>query len=188
MIVGYIRVSSADQNTDRQLDGIELDKVYEEKISGKDRERPQLKLCLEYLREGDTLLVHSMDRLARNLKDLLNIVHELTDKNVKVKFVSENLEFAGKDSPMSYLMLSIFGAISQFEIANLKIRQMEGIQKAKDRGQQLGRQPLPKKTIKKLWRMRHKQKMTVIDIAKELKVGTSSCYKYLREKHRPKDF
>ncbi len=83
MKVGYVRVSSVDQCLDRQLDGVELDKVYEEKISGKDRERPKLKECIDYLREGDTLFVHSMDRLSRNLKDLLNIVSELTEKKRK---------------------------------------------------------------------------------------------------------
>ena len=82
MIVGYMRVSSVDQN----LDGVELDRVYEEKVSGKDRERPQLRECMAFLREGDTLVVHSMGRLSRNLKDLLNIVSELVGKNVILYF------------------------------------------------------------------------------------------------------
>jgi len=93
MKVGYMRVSSVDQSLDRRLDGIKLDRVYEEKISGKDRERPQLKECLSFLREGDVLHVHSMDRLSRNLKDLLNIVSELVGKNVSV-----NLNIKRKDS------------------------------------------------------------------------------------------
>lgn len=178
MKVGYVRVSSVDQNTDRQLDGVELDKVFEEKISGKNIERPQLNLCLDYLREGDTLFVHSMDRLARNLKDLLNIVSELTDKNVTVTFKTENLTFGGKDNPMGYLMLSVFGAVNQFEIANLKIRQKEGIAKAKARGQQFGRKPLKKKMIDEITNQKEKGK-SVIEIAISLGIGTSTVYKYL---------
>lgn len=179
MRVGYMRVSSVDQCLDRQLDGIELDKVYEEKISGKDRERPQLKECISYLREGDTLYVHSMDRLSRNLKDLLNIVSELVDKNVSVKFNTENLEFAGKENPMGYLMLSVFGAVNQFEIANLKIRQLEGIRKAKERGQQFGRKSLKPKLITEL-KNRKEKGQSVIEIASAMNIGTSTIYKYLK--------
>lgn len=177
MKVGYIRVSSVDQCTDRQLDGVELDKVFEEKVSGKTRERPQLILCMDYLREGDTLFVHSMDRLARNLKDLLNIVSELTEKNVTVVFKTENLTFAGKDNPMGYLMLSVFGAVNQFEIANLKLRQKEGIAKAKARGQHFGRKSLSKKKIKEINnRLQSGQKVSEISVA--MNVGQSTIYKY----------
>ena len=172
-----MRVSSVDQNLDRQLDGVELDRVYEEKISGKDRERPQLKECLSFLREGDTLHVHSMDRLSRNLKDLLNIVSELVEKNVSVKFKTENLEFAGRDNPMGYLMLSVFGAVNQFEIANLKIRQREGIAKAKERGQQFGRRPLKKKVITEM-KNRIASGQSVMEIANAMNIGTSTIYKY----------
>jgi len=173
MRVGYLRVSSVDQCLDRQLDGVELDKVYEEKVSGKDRDRPQLKECISYLREGDTLYVHSMDRLSRNLKDLLNIV----DKNVSVKFKTENLEFAGKDNPTGYLMLSVFGAVNQFEIANLKLRQKEGIIKAKARGQQFGRKSLKPKIIKEL-NNRLSQGQRVEEVAMIMGIGTSTVYKY----------
>ena len=178
MIVGYMRVSSVDQCLDRQLDGIELDRVYEEKISGKDRDRPQLKECLSFLRDGDTLHVHSMDRLSRNLKDLLNIVSELVDKNVNVKFKTENLEFAGKDNPMGYLMLSVFGAVNQFEIANLKIRQKEGIAKAKARGQQFWRKSLKPKLVTELKNRREKGQ-SVKEIAFSMNIGASTIYKYL---------
>lgn len=179
MIVGYMRVSSVDQNLDRQLDGVDLDRVYEEKISGKDRDRPQLKECISFMREGDVLYVHSMDRLSRNLKDLLNIVSELVGKNVTVKFKTENLEFAGKDNPMGYLMLSVFGAVNQFEIANLKIRQKEGIAKAKARGQQFGRKSLKPKLITEL-KNRKESGQKVIEIANTMGIGTSTVYKYLR--------
>ena len=105
--VGYIRVSTLDQNTERQLDGQDLDKVFTDKASGKDTKRPQLQAALDYLREGDSLVVHSMDRLARNLDDLRRIVLGLTSKGVLVEFVKERLTFTGEDSAMSQLLLSV---------------------------------------------------------------------------------
>ena len=94
--VGYIRVSTLDQNTERQLDGQDLDKVFTDKASGKDTKRPQLQATLDYLREGDSLVVHSMDRLARNLDDLRRIVLGLTSKGVLVEFVKERLTSPGR--------------------------------------------------------------------------------------------
>lgn len=136
---GYIRVSSVDQNTDRQLDGIKLDRIFEEKISGKTKNRPILQECLGHLRSGDTLHVHSMDRLARNLKDLQSIVEELTAKGIVVQFHKENLTFTDDTGAMSKLMLQIMGAVAEFERSLIKERQMEGIQKAKEMGKHLGR-------------------------------------------------
>ena len=141
--VGYIRVSSADQNTARQLQDISLDKVFEDKCSGRDTNRPQLKACLEYLREDDTLHVHSLDRLARNVEDLLATVRHLTERGVKVVFHKENLTFA-PDTPdnsnsMSRLMLTIMGAIAEFERSLIKERQKEGIVIAKTAGKYRGR-------------------------------------------------
>lgn len=177
MNVGYIRVSSIDQNTDRQLDGISLEKVFEEKISGRNMDRPKLQACLEFLREGDVLYVHSMDRLARSVKDLLNIVDSLVEKGVVVKFVTENLEFAGKENPMGYLMLSMLGAVHQFELSMIRARQREGLKKAKERGQQLGKRPLKKKLIKRIQDL-HKEGKKANQIALEVNVGTSTVYKY----------
>ncbi len=99
--VGYRRVSTVDQNTDRQLDGVEPEKVFTDKASGKDVNRPELARAIEYLRDGDTLVVHSMDRLARNLEDLRRVVRELTGNGVGVEFVKESLTFTGQDSPMN---------------------------------------------------------------------------------------
>jgi len=132
--IGYIRVSSVDQNTDRQLDGMELDKTFTDKASGKDMKRPQLEALLEYVREGDVVVVHSLDRLARNLWHLGRLVDTLTAKQVAIQFVKENLTFTGKDSPMSTLMLSVMGAFAQFERSLIHERQMEGIALAKKRG------------------------------------------------------
>lgn len=137
--VGYVRVSSVLQNTERQLDGIELDEVFTEKVSAKDAKRPQLQACIKHLRKGDTLHVHSIDRLARNLKDLQEIVEELTQRGVKIEFHKESLLFSGDANPMQTLMLQMMGAFAEFERALIKERQREGIQAAKAKGKHLGR-------------------------------------------------
>ncbi|TLH57903.1 recombinase family protein [Mycolicibacterium neoaurum] len=137
--LGYLRVSTADQNTVRQLDGVELDKVFTDKASGKDTDRPELARAVDYAREGDTLVVHSMDRLARNLEDLRRLVRELTGQGVKVEFVKENLTFAGDDSPMNTLLLSMLGAVAEFERSLILERQREGIAIAKAAGKYKGR-------------------------------------------------
>ena len=137
--VGYIRVSSLDQNTDRQLEGLTLDKVFIDKLSGKNAIRPGLQAMLEYIREGDTLIVHSMDRLARNLVDLRKLVHELTQQQISIRFIKENLTFNGEDSPMANLLLSIMGAMAEFERALILERQAEGIALAKAKGVYKGR-------------------------------------------------
>src|ERR1700680_4757383 len=97
--VGYVRVSTFDQNTESQLDGVKLDKVFADKASGKDTKRPQLTAALEYLREGDMLFVHSMDRLGRNAEDLLRIVRELAGRGVVVGVWKNWLTFVGQEEP-----------------------------------------------------------------------------------------
>lgn len=139
--VGYVRVSTVDQNTARQLDGVKLDRVFEDKASGKDVQRPQLEACLSHLRSGDTLHVHSMDRLCRNLDDLRRIVKDLTGRGVVVQFHKEGLKFTGEDSPMSNLLLSMLGAVAEFERALIGERQREGIAIAKAEGRYTGRKP-----------------------------------------------
>ena len=124
---GYIRVSTIDQHVERQLEGIALDRTFIDKASGKDTNRPQLDLLMSYARDGDTVVVHSMDRLARNLDDLRRIVHTLTGKGVKVELVKEHLTFTGDDSPKAGLLLSVMGAFAEFERALIKERQREGV-------------------------------------------------------------
>lgn len=136
--IGYIRVSTAEQNTARQLDGLNLDKVFTDKVSGKDTNRPKLQAAMDYAREGDTFVVHSMDRLARNLDDLRAIVKTLTSKGVQVKFVKESLTFTGEDSPMNTMLLSMLGAVAEFERSMILDRQREGIAKAKAAGKYKG--------------------------------------------------
>lgn len=132
--LGYIRVSSFDQNPGRQLEDLELDKLFIDKASGRSTDRPKLKELLEYARQGDTIVVHSMDRLARDLKDLRNLVEHFTTKNIKVKFIKENLTFSGDDSAMSNLLLSIMGGFAEFERNLIRERQLEGIALAKKKG------------------------------------------------------
>jgi DNA invertase Pin-like site-specific DNA recombinase len=137
--VGYIRVSSTSQNTERQLADVALDRIFTDKASGKDANRPELVNCLEHLREGDFLHVHSIDRLARNLKDLQTIIEKLTQKGVTVRFYKEHLTFeAGNNSPMQTLMLQMLGAFAEFERTLIKERQREGIAAAKAQGKKLG--------------------------------------------------
>lgn len=137
--VGYQRVSTADQNTERQLDGIAVDRTFTDKASGKSTDRPALAEALRYLRDGDTFVIHSMDRLARNLEDLRRMVRELTGRGVRVEFVKESMTFTGADSPMNTLLLSMLGAVAEFERALILERQREGIAIAKAKGVYTGR-------------------------------------------------
>lgn len=179
-MIGYIRVSTVDQNTQRQLEGIPLDRVFEDKASGKDTKRPALGDLLQFVREGDTVIVHSMDRLARNLDDLRRIVKELTQKGVKVKFVKESLTFTGEDSPMSNLLLSVMGAFAEFERALIRERQMEGIAIAKKNGKYKGRkQALTPDQINTL-RYRAANGVKKAELAREFKVSRETIYQYLK--------
>ena len=137
--VGYIRVSTLDQREDRQLEGVELDRRFIDHVSGKDMRRPQLTALLSFVREGDTVVCHSMDRLGRNLDDLRKLVFGLTERGIRVEFRKENLIFTGEDSPMANLLLSVMGAIAEFERQLIRERQREGIALAKKRGVYKGR-------------------------------------------------
>lgn len=137
--VAYIRVSSEDQNTDRQLDGIAVDRTFTDKVSGATTERPALKDMLSYVRDGDTIHVHSIDRLARSLVDLLALVTDLRKSGVCVQFHKENLLFTSEENHTQELMLSMMGAVAQFERSMIKERQREGIAKAKAKGVYKGR-------------------------------------------------
>lgn len=141
--IGYVRVSSADQNTDRQLDGEQLTVTFTDKASGKNADRPQLNAMLAgNWPEGSTVVVHSMDRLARSLADLLKIVEQLTNRGISVQFVKEGKTFKGSETadPMDKLMLSMLGAFAEYERTLIRERQREGIAKAKERGVYRGRQ------------------------------------------------
>lgn len=140
--IGYIRVSSSDQNIDRQLVGLELDRIFTDRASGKNTDRPQLEAMLTYVRDGDQVFVHSLDRLARNLVDLRRIVSDLVARDIAIQFTTENLIFSSdKTSPMSDLLLSLLGAVAEFERALIRERQREGIAAARVRGVYRGRRP-----------------------------------------------
>lgn len=180
--VGYIRVSSAGQNDARQLDGIHTDKTFTDKASGKDTQRPQLQALLEFVREGDTVLVHSMDRLARSLKDLEAIVTGLTGRGLAVSFVSQNMTFTGDVSPMNTLMLQMLGAVSQFERSLILERQREGIAIAKAKGDVYkGRKPsLHTAGVLEL-RSMVAQGIPKAQIATKLGISRTTLYAYLQE-------
>lgn len=178
--IGYVRVSSLEQNSSRQLDGIELDRVFEDKVSAKDTMRVGLQTLLSFVCEDDLVVVHSMDRLARNLDDLRDIVKQLTKKGVRVQFIKENLTFSGDDSAMSQLLLSVMGAFAEFERSLLKERQREGIELAKRRGAYKGRQKcLTKEQITSLAEAL-KVGVTKARIARNLGVTRETVYRYLR--------
>lgn len=178
--VGYIRVSAVDQNTDRQLDGITVDRTFTDKASGKDTNRPALTECLNYVRDGDTLVVHSMDRLARSLEDLRRTVRELTVRGVKVEFVKENMTFTGDDSPMSTLLLSMLGAVAEFERSMIRERQREGIALAKERGVYTGRKPALTDAQAEAVVSRLAGGESAIELAKEFGVSRATVYNMRR--------
>ena len=178
--VGYKRVSTTDQNTARQLDANQLDKCFEDKASGKDTHRPQLQAALAYCREADTLVVHSMDRLARSLVDLRNIVGGLTNRGIAVEFVKENLRFTGDDSPFAVLLLSLIGAVAEFERSMILDRQREGIVLAKAAGKYKGRRPLLNASQIHELRRRAALGERRTALATEFHVSRETLYSYLR--------
>ena len=182
--IGYVRVSSYDQNPDRQLEHLDVDRVFTDKASGKDVERPQLQALLSYAREGDTVVVHSMDRLARNVDDLRRIVLSQTRRGVQMQFIKENLVFTGEESPMANLMLSVLGAVAQFERDLIKERQKEGIALAKQRGAYTGRKKaLPSERIDEL-RLRAGTGEKKARLAREFGISRETLYQYLRQDNK----
>jgi DNA invertase Pin-like site-specific DNA recombinase len=178
--IGYIRVSSLGQNTDRQLDGVQLDRVFTDKITGKDTNRPEFQEMLEFVREGDTVIVHSMDRLARNLDDLRQTVQLLNKKRVAVEFVHEHLTFTGEDTPMANLLLSVMGAFAEFERALIRERQLEGIALAKQRGAYKGRKKvLSAADIEEIRVRLAEPGAKKAAVAREWGISRETLYKYL---------
>lgn len=180
--IGYIRVSTVDQNPDRQLQGIKLDKKFIEYASGTTIKRPQLSLMLDYVRDDDVVIIHSMDRLARNVKDLINLVDILSNKNVEVTFIKENLTFNGKDSALSKLLLMIMGAIAEFEHSLIRERQAEGIAIAKMKGKYtIGRPNKFTLTVREKIIEELKTRKSKTKIAKDLGISRFSLYEYIKK-------
>lgn len=190
--IGYIRVSTVEQNTDRQLSDImtSLDKVFTDKCSGCSKDRPQLSACLEYIREGDTLYIHSLDRLARNIADLLTIVSDVLHKGVTVIFHTNGLTFTpGKKNPNNDLMLAVLGAVAQFERSLIHERQLEGIAKAKAAGRYSGKNHrgrtkkiLPEQELEILMRVKNGEKKAAL--ASQFNVSRQTIYRLLKAQER----
>lgn len=178
--VGYVRVSSFDQNPERQLEQVEVGRIFSDKASGKDTARPELASLMAFVRDGDTVVVHSMDRLARNLDDLRLLVQKLTKRGVRIEFVKECLTFTGEDSPMSNLMLSVMGAFAEFERALIGERQREGIALAKLRGVYRGR----KKALSLAQGVQLRQRAAAGEqkakLARDFGISRETLYQYLK--------
>ncbi len=181
-LVGYVRVSTFDQNENRQLEGVRTDRVFLDKASGKDVNRPQLELMLSFVREGDTIVCHSMDRLGRNLDDLRRMVLGLTARGVHVRFVKESLIFTGEDSPMANLLLSVMGAFAQFERELIRERQREGIELAKKAGAYRGRKHSLSVERASELRKRLGEGETKSSLAREFGVDRTTVYRYAKRK------
>jgi DNA invertase Pin-like site-specific DNA recombinase len=179
--IGYIRVSTIEQNPDRQLENVPLDKKFIEYASARSTDRPQLQAMLDFIREDDIVFVHSMDRLARNLIDLRGLVTKMVSNKIEVHFFKENLVFGQKENPISMLLLSIMGAFAEFEYAFIRERQREGILIAKRNGRYKGTQKKLNgekiETLKKeLQTNKSKSK-----IAEDLGISRFTLYKYIED-------
>lgn len=185
--IAYIRVSTFEQNTERQevaLNEFGMDKYYIEKASGKNTERSEFKKMMEYVREGDTVYIESISRLARSTKDLLNIVEQLKNKKVELVSLKENID---THTPQGKFMLTIFGALAELERENILQRQKEGIQVAKANGKRFGRPlvSIPKDFVN-VYNEWKDGKMTAVEAFKVLKLKKTTFYKFvkLHEKQR----
>lgn len=173
--LGYIRVSTTEQSTERQLLNIELDYSFTDKCSGKDTDRPALKQLTEYAREGDVIHCHDISRMARNTEDLLRLVKEFTEQGISLKFHKEHLEFTGESNPMQQLMLTMLGGIYQFERAMMLERQREGIAIAKQKGKYKGK-PIDLELHEQI-RQKYSEGMNKMQIARTLGCARATVYK-----------
>ncbi len=178
-VVGYIRVSSNTQNTARQLAGITLDKEFVDTMSGNTTDRKGLDECLAYVRQGDLLVVDSIDRLARNLRDLQALIETIVAKGVSVQFIKENLTFNSNQDPMATLTLQMMGAFAEFERSMIKARQREGIDAAKKAGRTGGRPSIVTDKLIATAKEMIEKGESVRKTAMTLKVSRMTIYKIL---------
>lgn len=175
--VGYVRVSSTDQNEARQVEALSgAERLFTDKVSGKNTERPALSELLAYVRDGDTVRVASLDRLARNLDDLRRLVTDLTAKGVRVEFIKEGLTFTGDDNAMARLLLSVMGAFAEFERSLIRERQAEGIALAKANGVYKGRKPALSAEQVEQARQRVSEGIPKAVVARDLDVSRQTLY------------
>lgn len=181
MILGYVRVSTVEQNEARQLVTMEkynVEKVFTEKVSAKDTNRPELQESLEYVREGDTVVIHDFSRLARSTKDLLDIVELFEGKNVTLISAKENIDTS---TPTGKLMLTMIGAINEFERTNLLERQREGIAIAKEQGKYKGRKEIKVDNFEEYYSKYKNRELNKSQLAKELGVSRPTLDKLIKE-------
>jgi DNA invertase Pin-like site-specific DNA recombinase len=189
MLIGYARVSTEDQDLSLQVEQLKefgCEKIFMEKQSGIKSDRPELLKALDYLREGDTFVVYKIDRLARSIIDLNNLVKELNAKGVNVRFLKENVEFqaGGKNNPLQALLFNILGSFAQFERDIIVERTREGRERAKKQGKHLGRPGQDKKKIERALKLYHEREtngMSVNDISKLTGVPRSTIYLELKK-------
>ncbi len=182
-VLGYKRVSSLEQNTVRQLDGVRLDLVFEDKVSGKSMDRPKLQELLRTAYINDLVVVHSMDRLARNLIDLKNIVSQLVASGAQVQFLKEKLTFSGKADPYLELMLNLMGSFAEFERQLIRSRQSEGIAIRKAAGGYKGigrKREITDEQIEQI-KVRVAAGEMKTKIAKDMKISRESIYKLMKK-------
>lgn len=181
--VGYVRVSSVDQNTDRQTEQLKhCDKLFIDSVSGKDVERPELQKMLEHIREGDTVVVCSIDRLARNNVDLQTLVKDINAKGVTIQFLKESLTFGHdtESNPISKMMLTMLAAISEFERELIRERQAAGIAIAKENGKYKGRKPKLNKNQVEYIKQQLGLGISKSEIANTLGISRQTVYAYIK--------
>lgn len=181
MKIGYIRISSTDQNSARQevlMKELGVEQVYIDRISGKNTNRPELQRMMNFVREGDTVIVESISRFARNTKDLLDLVERLTEKNVE--FVSRK-EAIDTTTPSGKFMLTIFGAVAELEREYILQRQREGIALAKENGVYKGRKPIVRQDFVPVVSMWRQGKITAVEAMKRLDMKPSTFYRKVKE-------
>jgi len=180
--IGYVRVSTVEQNPDRQLEGTPLDKKFIDYASGAHMSRPQLDLMLQFVREDDVVFVHSMDRLARNIRHLRSVIDEIVSKSASIVFIKENLTFDKNKSPINDLMLMIMGSVAEFELARIHERQREGIKLAKKNGKYTGaKRKLDATKVELLKHRLATTRDTMVKIAKDFGVHRATLYQYMKE-------
>ncbi|OTG79868.1 transposase [Acinetobacter sp. ANC 4558] len=180
--IGYVRVSTVEQNIGRQLEGIEVDRIFIDHASGKNTDRPKFQEMLNYVREGDQVIVHSMDRFARSLKDLVTEVDQLVKRGIAIQFIKENITFTAQATPMDNLMLQLMGAFAQFEREIILERQKEGIRLAAAQGKYKGRvhklKPDQAEELRQAWKEgKYSSKLA---LGKAYGISRQAVYRYLK--------
>ena len=185
--IAYVRVSTMTQNKDRQIKALEqhcIDKWFIEEISAKDNNRPELNAMLDYAREEDVIYIHDLSRLARNTKDLLNIITELENRKIKLVSNKENIDTS---TPTGKLMLTMIGAIAEFERENLLERQREGIAIAKAKGKYKGRKAIQIERFNEYYERYMHREINKSQLAKELNISRPTLNKLILEHEKNKN-